>query len=498
MNNNHAPLSADLDAIIRETSSTTPLDLTEDEGPAPEPFPIEALDGLIAGDMVKEISCAAQVPEALAAAAVLGVASGAIGAGLRCTTYRGTTSANLWFLAVARSGTGKDECLKRAAAPLYDLEERRAETWKTDIVPDLEADLRIAKNNLAALEKALKDDQGPEMKTAIRDAERERARLEDALSHEPIIAIGDVTKEALGVLLSRQPGEAALCVNAEARGILDVIGGRYSATGDEDLWLAAFSGGAVKVNRIGRKSITLRRPCLAACLMVQPDSFARAAARPEMAESGFLPRFLPFDAKARPRRIENGVTDIAPDTAEAWRELIEELVDTFRDSGDSPVTVSMEPEATRLMNDYANELADRRELDLADLDAYAARWAEIACRLALVLHAIEHGPRSATLTVSAITATRAHRLVEWFSVEAADLLGDLRENRRRDRRDKLERLLEGADDRTMTTRDLTRRHGFSLSEIEDLLPKIGGEIKTKQSDRGRPSTVAALVKTPKP
>jgi hypothetical protein len=484
------PLPADLSALIAEGKT-----FVEDEPQTP--CPIDALDGLIAGSMAREVARVAAVPDALAVATVLGIASGAIGAGLRVQTYAGETGANLWFLAVARSGTGKDRCLNLAAEPLFALERDRLEAWRDDTVPDLEADLRIVKAELADLDKAIKGDSGPETKQAIKGAEKRRAEIEDTLVAEPCLTVADVTKEALAVTLSRQPGEAVFALSAEARGIMDIVAGRYSKCGDEDLWLAGFSGGAVKVNRIGRKPLALRNPRIAALLMIQPDSFNRVAGNPAMAESGYLPRFVLFDAKAKPQYARDQIEHVDAAIADKWAALIEGLVLTYRDNGEG-VLVRLDDRAKRLLMDYANLLVDRRNGDLRDLDAFAARWAEIACRLSLVLHAIKHGVEAANVPISEDTASRAIRIVKWYSNETADLLGDLRESRRRERMEKLRNHLEGAEGGFMTLRDLERRHRFEREEVEAILPQIGGRIETKAGGKGRPSTIAILAKTPMP
>lgn len=488
----------DVLAVIPNRQDQPAALIEDDHDNPPEPCPIQALDGLIAGDMAREAARFAAVPDALAVASVLGVASGAIGAGLRVSTWAGDTGANLYVCAVARSGTGKDRCLNLVAAPIHSLEAKRIEAWRTDTVPDLEADLRIVKAEIAELEKAIKAKPEPETKQAIKKAERRRAEIEEDLASEPCLTIGDVTKEALGVALSRQPGEAAFAISSEARGIFNVIAGRYSGDGDEDLWCSGFSRTPVKVNRTGRKTVALNGPCIAALLMVQPDAFRRAADRPEMAESGFLARFIPFDAKARPQKVRDQVAPVDHVIASQWAALIVKLVETFRDKGGEPVVINMEPEAEALLRAYANEIVERRETDLADLDAFAARWAEIACRIALVLHAIEHGPEVASRPISSVTATRAYLLMEWFSREAVALLGDLAENRKRERRERLRSLLDGADNSEMTLRDLDRRHGFAREDVERIIPKIGGRIETRKGDRGRPSLVAKLTKAPKP
>ncbi|MEX2578952.1 MAG: DUF3987 domain-containing protein [Verrucomicrobiales bacterium] len=464
----------------------------------PPPFPIEVLDGTLAGEMTREIARLAQVPVSLALATVLGVASGAIGAGLRVRTWAGETGANIWFLCVARSGTGKDRALNIAAEPLFSLERDRLEAWNLETKPDLEADLRTVKAELTQLDKNLKDGGDDETRGRVRDLERRRVEINEKLEAEPSLTVGDITKEALAVAMGRQSGEACIAVSSEARGILNIIAGRYSGDGDEDLWLSGFSGTRTKVSRMGRDTLILKQPCLSALLMVQPDSFRRAAARPEMAESGFLPRFLPFDSKAEPQHNGDQIETPGSNLAGRWYNRIKELVTNFRDEGENPAVLGMEPRAMKLLRDYANDLVDRRNDDLRDCDAFAARWAEIACRVALTIHALEHGVGARSRPVSEAAARRAHIIVSWYADAALDLLGDARETKRRERRDRLRDILEGFDNRTATLRDLDRRHGFSREDVEAMLPKIGGRIESKQGGRGRPSLVAVLPKGPMP
>jgi len=501
MNNSHhtTPLPETLDVISAaggltavENVEMDQSQFNDDDDSRNSPCPIRALDGLVVGDMAREIARVAQVPDALAIAATLGVASGAIGAGMRVRTWAGETGANLFFLAVARSGTGKDRCANLAAEPLLALEKKLIEQWESDIVPELKAEMRIVTAGLTALDKSIKDGASPETKREIQELERRRSEIEEALLAEPALTVGDITKEALVVEMARQPGEATFAFSSEARGILDVIAGRYSKTGDEDLWLAGFSGSRTKVSRMSRKTLTLEHPCLSALLFVQPDAFRRAASRPEMAESGFLPRFIPFDAKAEPRHAPDRIEALNADIADRWRGRIEELVITYRDNGNTPVVVDMEPGALHILKSYANELVDRRNDDLADLDAYAARWAEIAARIALVLHAIEFGADAVKHRVSENSATRAHMIVEWFSVEIADLLEEARETKRLERRKKLREIITEAQDGKMSLRDLDRRHKFTRKEVEALLPEIGGRIEIDRG-AGRPSRVARIT-----
>lgn len=89
-------------------------------------------------------------------------------------------------------------------------------------------------------------------------------------------------------------------------------------------------------------------------------------------------------------------------------------------------------------------------------------------------------------------------MISWFADEAAELLGDLRESRARERRERLRELLNGAGGGEMTLRDLERRHSFTRAEVETILAKIGGRIEKKSTGRGRPALIARLAKSAAP
>jgi hypothetical protein len=448
--------------------------------------------------MAHEISRITGVPHSVAASVAIGVCSGAIGGGLRIRTYRGDTGANLYSVIVVDSGSGKDLSLRLALRPLETIEQERIEHWERVEKPELEARLREVRAQFSALEKAMKDGGGQVLSRRLVDAEKRRAEIERQLRAEPQLLVADCTKEKLMSVMEGQPGEAIFSVSAEARGILKVIAGRYSKSSDEDVYLAGYSGTPMKSSRIGRKTVNLRKPCLAVLFMVQPDALHRFANNPEMVESGFLPRFLAFDARAEPQLIPEETPIFDPDLERGWHELIETLVNTYRDSVEGHAA-QMEPDALQHLREYANETTMRFRTggDLADVSAFAARWAENACRVALVLHAAEHGNQAHSHPLTLETARRARRLVEWYAAEALDLFGGIRETKRVERRNRLVEILENSPDWEKSLRDLRKSHGFDNATIEAYAAEGWLKIERIQNPGGgRPTMIARLVHRP--
>jgi hypothetical protein len=461
-------------------------------------FPIDALDGSLIGAMAREITRVAEVPPSVAVACVLGVASGSIGGGLKVTTYRGETRANLFILVVAKSGTGKDRALNLAIRPLNAIEDARLQHWENVEKPDLEASLRENKVQISNVEKAMKSRRGADLADLLRDLERDRAEIEQRLRAEPCLLVGDGTKEALCRIMENQPGEALFAVCAEARGILHVIGGRYSDSSDEDFYLAGYSGSRMKFSRVGRKTVKLAHPCLATLFMVQPDALRHFASKPEMVESGLLPRFLAFDARAEPQVVPDEMPTLDPDVDRRWRERIVSLVETYRDFEESR-TVVMEADALHYLRRYANEIAvqSRTGGDLADVSEFSARWGENACRVALVLHAVEHGGEAHSHPLTLEIAHRAKRLVSWFVAAGLDLFGDVRETKRRQKEKRLVDLLENAPGQAKSLRDLRKSHGFDEETINKYAAEGWLKIERLQNPAGgRPSIVVRLIDTP--
>lgn len=463
-----------------------------------EPFPTGMLPPLCRM-MVREIARVAMVPESLAAGAVIGTISAAIGGGLRIKNYRGDTGANLFLLPVAASGTGKDSALNIAMKPLLQIEEDRLELWRKEVQPDLKARHRQIRSKLAEVEKRKPEDCEAEAncREELSLLEREKAEIERSLDAEPDLIVGDCTKEALGVAMAARTNEVIAGISSEARGILATLQGRYSNASDEDFFAGGFSGTPLKVKRIGRATVRLKSPCLTLLWMVQPDAFRKMAGNPEMIESGFLPRFLIFDTKAEPMDVPEECPEINAGIAQEWEEMIYSLVATFYDA-ETPQLVTATPEASEILRSFDNDIRKRRRTggDLADVAAFAARWPEIAWRLALCLHTAHFQADAAREPLTDHSTKFVLAVMDWFTNEALLLLEGVREDRRRDRQHRLRELLEGTEGKRMTLRDLQKSHGFDPQEVEAMGRRERWlEIRQVQNPKGGPRSSVAFFKS---
>jgi hypothetical protein len=100
-----------------------------------------------------------------------------------------------------------------------------------------------------------------------------------------------------------------------------------------------------------------------------------------------------------------------------------------------------------VITDYANRIIERLEAGefSSRAEGFAARWAELAWRLTLVFHAVEHGGAAHLNEVPEHTALQAVAVVSWFAVQQLELLD--------------ERESDIANEQTIKVMNLVSRHG---------------------------------------
>jgi hypothetical protein len=463
------------------------------------PFPIETFPSTLR-DLVLETSRVTQTPVALAAVVALGVISGSSGGGLLVKGSSGLiTPANLFLLAIARSGTGKGRVFSIIAKPLHHAASAALEHWTTTDLPRIEANLNIAKKRLEKLVKEAANESDSHarflLSDQVREAEEERHRFEREKEREPCYYVGDVTREKLAVALSAQPREALASLSPEARGILSVITGRYSKgkASDEDIYLSAYSGESYRVDRLNRPPVSLTAPRLSVCWLIQPDAARGLVEDDRMTESGLLPRFLVCDVKAEPEDEPENIKEMDRDVIERWADLVDLLIRQYRNSENPPFEIDMSREAGDLFREFNNE--NKRTIreggDLRDVDSYVSRWAENAIRLSLCLHAATHPRNAHSLPLDANTAKSAILIVRWFARHQLTFLSVSRTTKGERRLSRLIEILVSKGG-IETRRNLTKSHGFDEDEIARLVKSYPDRIQTgapqaTTAKGGRPS-----------
>jgi hypothetical protein len=141
---------------------------------------------------------------------------------------------------------------------------------------------------------------------------------------------------------------------------------------------------------------------------------------------------------------------------------------------------------------YYNRVVDARKGNLADVEAFAARYCENACRLAVVLHAAKHGAAAAQVPLNPETAEAAIRLAEWWAGEGQRVLQGFRAAQKQDMEDAVLKAIR-ASRKPISVRDLMRRSVFTAAEegkkvLKDMADR-GLLIPKHVTTKGRPTVV---------
>ena len=108
----------------------------------------------------------------------------------------------------------------------------------------------------------------------MEDARAEMLELSAQLAkfkdlHPTRLIVDDTTPEKLVDIMNEQGGSIAI-ISSEG-GVFDALAGRYDRTYNFDVYLKAFSGDVISIDRIGRKSNHVENPRLTMALTVQPN-----------------------------------------------------------------------------------------------------------------------------------------------------------------------------------------------------------------------------------
>lgn len=455
------------------------------------PFPLHCFPPAIT-EMGKAICQVERTPESLVGCCLLGILSTSIGTGLQVRSGPSRlTRANLYIMPSGESGSGKSETYRHVAQPFREFEDALLEKWQREIMPGLLAEKELLENEILALKKNKAN--GPvEREDARKELEHKRRALLEIESRlqAPVLSVEDITSQALAVSLAAR-NECLASLSADAGEVINNLLGRYNKLdrSDDGLYVKAWTGDRFLQDRIGRPPVKLRRPCLSALWLVQPDKVQTILSEQTLVSGGAIPRLLICHTNCRPRLIEDGTPALPAEIAEAYRALIWELLEAFRLAGE-PVTVEPMPEALRALNEHYNSIVVRWHAgELRDVTSYALRWTEQAWRIAVCLHAGTNGKLAGERLLSLETALAAIEIAGWFSAQQLEILSA---GRRAAKEEKLTAILEMLVDcpTGVTARNVQRAlHLATAEETRFLLEEMesNGDLESEDlSTGGRP------------
>jgi putative DNA primase/helicase len=400
---NDMAIDAGLDAVKKVLENAGKPDTDTGNQETPEPWePIIPLDALAVdrinpatlpgaiGEFAEAVARETETPLELAAGMLFVVIAACVQGIIKIQVKPGYSEPlAFWTFAPMPPATRKSQVLKRITAPLTEWERRQ----RVDMEPLIEA-RRIDRENIQARIKALRGRYGKAERDQLPVIADEIKELSNSMEPElvaPQIWAQDTTPENAGQIMARN--DERLTILAAEGGILDTLGGRYSAgVANLDLFLQGYSGDAVKVNRTTRDDIHLNTPALSMGLMPQPDVIRGMAAKPEFKGRGFIgrPLYMIPESNLGARTLDS---EPIPDRIKiSYYQTVKTLLEIqpveHPDGTTAPHTLNLSPEAFQEWRDFYMTI----EHDLADGGRFehcrdwAGKTPGRAARLAGLLH----------------------------------------------------------------------------------------------------------------
>lgn len=322
---------------------------------------------------------------------------------------------NLYASVIARPSDRKTPALSVMSRPLHNFEKEENDR-RAPMVEQYRAKKAILEKRIAGLKdmagkpakkgEAVDLDDITELQYQLSDLEREAVKPLRLLAD-------DTTPEALVSLMAANDGKMGII--SDEGGIFDIIAGRYSSGKvNMDVFLKAYSGGYLRIDRMGRPSEVMH-PALTMLLMVQPVVLEATMGNQDFAGRGFLARPLyslpvsavghrTYDTPPIPQEIEAGYND-----------LIGSML-SVPELGEARI-IHVSPEAHQEAKRFFEELEPRLADDLGDLDdleGWAGKYHGQVMRIAGIIHCCIHAGNAAQNLVSLNTMRQAEAIGGYF------------------------------------------------------------------------------------
>lgn len=461
------------------------------------PFPVDAFAPVMR-DAILTVVEAYGLPLEMAGMAALAVLAATCGKGwmLERAVSGRKNFANIFVLIGADRGAGKGSlgCL---VAPLIEANAKMEAEWRDNTFPQLAAREQVlAKKLERAAREASRSGmtlEGRECENQAVEISKELASVRRAKESGPSLWSGDCTSQKLAMLLAANADEALLIYSPEAGSVIRNWAGKYDSLGkaDIDVLLSGYSCESVKVDRVGRPSVTLSEPCLSALLLAQPYLIRELLGNEEMRQRGLLARSLSILVPEREWSDDDG-TQPEPDARVlgAWGALIGDIYRQRCGRSEAAVVYASDG-ATQTFLDYHNRIGRLANGPLKPIREELMRARENACRIALALHVVK-SPRSNVLKLE--TANAAVQIGEWALWSSIKVLDAGLIEADRKRVQKLVDLIRAVGGRETLGR-LAKRRGQPESQIRELVRRFPAILRLEPhaANGGGPRTERVVL-----
>jgi hypothetical protein len=419
-------------------------------------FPIESLPralGAVAKAMVDQFQCGQNLP----CMAVLGALNAAIGTRFVAwnPVIHKATPANIFQIAVAKSGDGKSQVMNYAFRPIQEHEDEVVTHWKNVVRPEALASKQLIEMEIAQIKsdykakikkadqvrQAAKDgeasaapddgtpgmpsveailspgaaelgeeDKGP-VKARLAELNKQLAEVERKLV-QPRLIVDDCTPEKMASLMAHSP--YLVSATPEARKAIEVLLGRYSSKDKDqpadEVFVKAYSGDKITVDRQGAGSFDVPSPCLSVIWMVQPGMVDRMLSTAALKDSGFLQRCLFGHSEGVTGDFEQSIK-VPQEVFDDYRCVLRAIL---RHDPSSPQVIKFSREAGRAVNQVREQRRVTWVKSHENRQMFESRYAEHVTRLAMGIHIGDYSECPTKHEISEATVRLAIAILDFF------------------------------------------------------------------------------------
>lgn len=372
----------------------------------------------------------------------------------------------LYLIVAGPPGSGKSPALNMMMAPLRTVEERQIAAAAADVAAAA-SKRRVLEGKAKGLEHSAVTT-GDHTKTL--SAAEIRTELETtAQPSEGRLFTGDVTPERLATLMALN-GERLAVVSDEA-GVLHVDRyGDKTAGSKMDLYLQAFTGEPVQVDRQTAPSVRLTHPLLVVVAGAQPETWRARLADPEWRNRGLGARFMSILTMqlAADDDLDRDVWDA--EVGDEYSRRLREMAERWGGWA-FPARLVLDAEARALWSRWARANKARTMLgeDLEDEAGWCSKLRKTLIRVAALLH-LADGTAVSDAVGGAVMA-RALKLGDYWVAHRTHERGDELDDARR-LLGCLVRLAAGTEGGLVTGRTIGRRGPRGLRKVEQLAASL--------------------------
>lgn len=283
---------------------------------------------------------------------------------------------NLYVVSIAEPSERKSAVISAVSAPVtaYEAEEneRRA--------PEIEKskmDLRILELKQKQFENQAANNKDKVDSDKITRIAGEIANFK---VKQPLkLYVDDITTEKL---ISELAKNGSTAIISSEGGIFDMLKGMYSKNVNIDVFLKAYSGDTIRLDRVNRPSESIKDPALTILLTVQPSVISGVMNNHTFRGRGLTARFLYCMPRSLVGKRRFSTAPIPYEAKQRYREIIEDMLS---EENDEPELITLSPEALRQLEDFSVSLEPKLRGEYADISDWAGKLVGNVLRFAGIL-----------------------------------------------------------------------------------------------------------------